>query len=123
MWRRSASGPEFALIHRPAYDDWSFPKGKLLPAEDELEGALREVREETGLSCVAGSPAGRDRYRDRKGRVKEVAYWSMQPTDGRFAPSDEVDRLEWLPLAEAVKRLTYGRDRRLLRRLKPKGAA
>lgn len=123
VWRPSDGGPEFALVHRPAYDDWSFPKGKLNEGEAELAGALREVREETGLSCVAGAPAGRERYRDRKGRLKEVAYWAMRPEGGRFEPSDEVDRLEWLPLEEAAERLTYPRDRRLLRRLRVEGVA
>jgi 8-oxo-dGTP diphosphatase len=118
VWRPSKRGPEVALVHRPAYDDWSFPKGKLAPGESELEGALREVREETGLTCEAGSPAGRERYRDRKGRMKEVTYWTMRPTGGSFDPNSEVDRLDWLPVDEALERLSYPRDAALLRRLR-----
>jgi 8-oxo-dGTP diphosphatase len=116
--RRRNGGPaEVALIHRPAYDDWTLPKGKLNPGETHEEAALREVREETGLDCRLGEPAGQVHYRDRKGRPKVVRYWTMQPvgpSDGQFAPNTEVDQLRWIPLAEAGPALTYDHDRKIL---------
>jgi 8-oxo-dGTP diphosphatase len=121
--RRTDGGPvEVALIHRPAYDDWTLPKGKLNPGETHEEAALREVKEETGLVCHLGDPAGQVNYRDRKGRPKVVRYWTMDPvgtTQGEFVPNDEVDRLRWIPLAEAPPVLTYDHDRQILESLKP----
>jgi 8-oxo-dGTP pyrophosphatase MutT (NUDIX family) len=115
---------EVAVIHRPRYDDWSFPKGKLDDGEDAEAGALREVWEETGLSCRLVAPLGETRYRDRRGRPKVVRYWLMEPRDGGPAPSfvanDEVDALRWLPPEEAARLLTYPHDRDLLDRL-PRG--
>jgi 8-oxo-dGTP diphosphatase len=120
--RRRNGGPvEVALIHRPAYDDWTLPKGKLNPGETHEEAALREVREETGLDCRLGEPAGQVHYRDRKGRPKVVRYWTMQPvgpSDGQFAPNAEVDQLRWIPLAEAGSALTYDHDRKILESVK-----
>ena len=122
--RQRDGGPvEVALIHRPAYDDWTLPKGKLNPGETHEEAALREVKEETGLVCDLGVPAGQVGYRDRKGRPKVVRYWTMQPagpTDAQFLPNDEVDRLRWVPLEEAGPALTYDHDRRILASVKPK---
>ena len=121
--RRKDGGPvEVALIHRPAYDDWTLPKGKLDPGETHEEAALREVKEETGLECHLGDPAGQVSYRDRKGRPKVVRYWTMEPvgtTGGEFVPNGEVDRLRWVPLAEAGRVLTYDHDRQILESLKP----
>jgi ADP-ribose pyrophosphatase YjhB (NUDIX family) len=105
------------VVHRPAYDDWTLPKGKLQKGETEEEAALREVLEETGLRCSLGLPVGSMRYRDRKGRVKSVSYWLMRPEDGRFDPTSEVDQAEWVPLTQIPDRLTYLRDRQLLREL------
>ncbi len=106
------------LVHRPRYDDWSLPKGKADPGERDEDTALREVEEETGLRCSLGAPAGRTRYRDSKGRDKVVHYWLMEPasdaTDDAFVPNDEVDEIRWCSVAEAVKRLTYAHDRKLL---------
>jgi 8-oxo-dGTP pyrophosphatase MutT (NUDIX family) len=120
--RRPDGGPvEVALIHRPAYDDWTLPKGKLNPGETHEEAALREVKEETGLDCRLGEPAGRVHYRDRKGRPKVVRYWTMRPvgsSDGQFAPNAEVDQLRWMPLAEAGPALTYDHDRKVLESVK-----
>jgi 8-oxo-dGTP diphosphatase len=113
--RSGSLGPEVGLVHRPKYDDWTFPKGKLTDGETEEEGALREVLEETGLRCLLGAFLGSRRYRDRHGRDKIVRYWRMTPVDGTFQPSDEVDRFEWLPISQALERLTYPRDRGLLR--------
>jgi len=120
--RRPDGGPvEVALIHRPAYDDWTLPKGKLNPGETHEEAALREVKEETGLDCRLGEPAGQVNYRDRKGRPKVVRYWTMRPvdsSDGQFAPNAEVDQLRWMPLAEAGPALTYDHDRKILESVK-----
>jgi 8-oxo-dGTP diphosphatase len=103
-----------AVVHRPRYDDWSLPKGKLDPGETWEEAALREVREETGLECELGEELSSTTYHDRKGRFKLVRYWLMDPVEGEFAPNDEVDELRWLAPAEAVALLTYPRDQQLV---------
>jgi 8-oxo-dGTP diphosphatase len=102
-----------AVVHRPRYDDWSLPKGKLDPGETWEEAALREVREETGLECELREELSSTRYHDRKGRSKLVRYWLMDPVGGEFAPNDEVDELRWLTPAEASALLTYPRDKEL----------
>jgi 8-oxo-dGTP diphosphatase len=102
-----------AVVHRPRYDDWSLPKGKLDPGETSEEAALREVREETGLACELGRELSSTSYHDRKGRSKVVRYWLMEPVGGEFAPNDEVDELRWLEPAEAAALLTYPRDAEL----------
>lgn len=107
----------FALVHRPRYDDWSFPKGKLVDGEAEDAAALREVLEETGLQCRLDVHVGTVTYQDRNGRPKVVTYWTMTPDDGSFAPSDEVDELRWLAVDDALASLTYAHDRELLRRV------
>jgi 8-oxo-dGTP diphosphatase len=105
-----------AVIHRPRYDDWSLPKGKLFAGEEPLEGALREAEEETGLRCVAGAFLERVSYTDRSGRTKAVDYWLMEPDAGSFVPGDEVDELRWLEPEEAESTLTYERDRQTARK-------
>lgn len=105
------------LVHRPAYDDWAFPKGKLERNESEEEAALREVEEETGLRCRLGRELGITRYHDSRGRPKTVRYWQMTPIGGALAPADEVDDARWVPLAEAPALLTYARDVELLAQL------
>jgi len=102
-----------AVVHRPRYDDWSLPKGKLDPGETWEEAALREVREETGLECELGEELSSTRYHDRKGRSKLVRYWLMDPVAGEFGPNDEVDELRWLAPADAAALLTYPRDKEL----------
>jgi 8-oxo-dGTP diphosphatase len=104
-----------AVVHRPRYDDWSLPKGKLDPGETWEEAALREVREETGLECDLGEELSSTRYHDRKGRSKLVRYWLMDPVGGEFAPNDEVDELRWLAPAEAARELSYPHDAELVR--------
>ena len=104
-----------ALVHRPRYDDWSFPKGKLLNGETDEQAALREVEEETGLRCRAGARVGTVTYEDRHGRPKVVHYFRMEPIDGTFAPNDEVDELRWATREEADELLTYRHDRDVLR--------
>lgn len=106
---------EITVVHRPRYDDWSWPKGKLDEDESYEHAALREVEEETGLVCRLVRPFGWTAYLDRKGREKIVRYWLMEPADGTFHPSEEVDRLRWLTVEEALQLLTYERDRALLR--------
>ncbi|MFI5121933.1 MAG: NUDIX hydrolase [Vicinamibacteria bacterium] len=109
--------PKVAVVHRPQYDDWSLPKGKLEPGESWSDGALREVEEETGLRCELGHELEPARYRDRKGRDKLVRWWLMRPLGGEFVAGDEVDELRWLSLAEALDLLDYAHDRELLRSL------
>jgi 8-oxo-dGTP diphosphatase len=109
---------EVAVVHRPRYDDWSFPKGKLDPGETFEDAALREVREETGLLCKLGAELASARYEDNKGRPKVVRYWLMKVVDDPgFEPNDEVDDLRWLTPGAARELLTYERDRELLRSL------
>ena len=117
VWRRGDRGLEVALVHRPKYDDWSFPKGKLDPGECWEEAALREVEEEIGLRCRLGHELPPTAYADDKGRSKVVRYWLMEPLDGAFSASREVDEMRWLPVAEARALLTYEHDRELLREL------
>ena len=115
VWRRRAGGIEVALVHRPRYDDWSFPKGKLDRGESWEDAAVREVEEEIGLRCRLGHELPPTSYRDNKGRAKVVRYWMMEPLDGEFAPSHEVDEVRWLTPADADRLLSYGHDRALLR--------
>jgi 8-oxo-dGTP diphosphatase len=111
----SVGGPEILLVHRPKYDDWSLPKGKLERGEREEDAARREVAEETGYECRLLEELGVRRYEDRHGRPKQVRYWHMQPITAEvFTPSDEVDEIRWLPVDEAVTLLTYEGDRRLI---------
>jgi 8-oxo-dGTP diphosphatase len=115
VWKVTPKGvPKVLLIHRPRYDDWSIPKGKLDPGESHREAALREVEEETGLRCRIGTELPEVRYTDRKGRPKRVRYWRMEPIDGAFAPNDEVDEVRWSSIDEAMALLTYEHDRLVL---------
>jgi len=114
LWRAGSREFEVALIHRPRYDDWTFPKGKSLPGESDHACALREVQEETGLQCELSVELPPTEYVDRKGRAKIVRYWIMKPISGRFRPNKEVDELRWLPLSDAPQLLSYERDCELL---------
>jgi 8-oxo-dGTP diphosphatase len=109
--------PEVAVVHRPKYDDWSLPKGKLRPDEEWAEGALREVEEETGQRCEVQGELGATHYTDGKGRPKEVRWFRMRPLGGEFTPGDEVDELRWLEPEAAAGLLDYEHDRRLVRGL------
>jgi 8-oxo-dGTP pyrophosphatase MutT (NUDIX family) len=113
--RSTRSGhTEIAVIHRPQYDDWTLPKGKIEPDETAEDCALREVREETGLRCELIRPLGCTAYVDRRGRDKVACYWVMDVRGGKFRPGIEVDKLQWLSVDAAIKRLTYHRDQTLL---------
>lgn len=116
--RRGNDRCETCLVHRPKYDDWSLPKGKLDDGESFEEAALREVAEETGYECRLGRALGEVRYRDSKDRPKVVLYWVMWPVagEGEFVPDDEIDRIRWIAVEEAPSVLTYWRDRDVLER-------
>ena len=102
------------LVHRPKYDDWTLPKGKLQPGECWQEAAVREVAEETGYQAQVTGPAGSVRYSVR-GVPKVVRFWHMAPVgDSEFRPSEEVDQVEWLAIDEAIERLTYPTEKKLV---------
>jgi 8-oxo-dGTP diphosphatase len=120
LWRPgdadSAEGAvEVAVIHRPRYDDWSLPKGKVDPGETAPVAAVREVFEETGHRCVLGRRLDTVSYPIDLG-IKKVYYWAARSTGGEFAHGKEVDELVWLPVADAMKKLDYAQDRKVLRR-------
>lgn len=101
-------------MHRPRYDDWTIPKGKREEGESDLECAVREVEEETGLVGRPGLELLEVRYVDKKGRPKEVRYWAMSVAGGDGVLRHEVDAVAWLTLDEAARRLTYQRDAEVL---------
>jgi 8-oxo-dGTP diphosphatase len=114
VWRLTGDSVEILLIHRDRDSDWTLPKGKLDKGESDLQGALREVQEETGMVCKPGVSIGTMRYGLSNGRIKRVHYWSMQAVDGSFTPNDEVDEIVWAPAAAAGRILSYERDRDLV---------
>jgi 8-oxo-(d)GTP phosphatase len=109
---------EVAVIHRPRYDDWSLPKGKVDPGETAAVAAVREVLEESGHRCVLGRRLDTVSYPiDSPFRgIKKVYYWAARTTGGEFTPGKEVDELVWLPVVEAMSKLNYAKDRKVLRR-------
>ena len=119
IWRQRANEIEVALVHRPKYSDWTFPKGKLDAGENFEQAAWREVWEETGFDCVLGAELQSVAYSDSQGRSKLVRYWAMQQKDPSvdFQPNDEVDQLQWHRLADAAAMLTYEHDADLLESL------
>jgi 8-oxo-dGTP diphosphatase len=108
-----------ALVHRPRFDDWSLPKGKLKRHEHPLTAAVREVREETGVDALVGArlpTVGYDVWADDELREKVVDYWAMTATgDVPWRAGREVDEVIWLPVEQALQRLSYPHDRRVLR--------
>jgi 8-oxo-dGTP pyrophosphatase MutT (NUDIX family) len=119
-WIEAAGGVvvrdgEVALVHRPRYDDWTLPKGKLDPGESFEEAAVREVQEETGLHSRLVRELPATTY-NVTGRPKVVRYWLMEVEhEGPFVPNDETDQLRWVAPDEALRMLTYDRDRDVLR--------
>lgn len=107
-------GGDVLLVHRPRYDDWSFPKGKLDPDEHVTTAAVREVAEETGLDIRLGPALATQRYDTGRGRMKTVNYWvgRVQGDDdvSRYLANEEIDQVAWVPWAEARSRLTYDHD-------------
>jgi 8-oxo-dGTP diphosphatase len=115
VYRTTEEGDlEVLLVHRPAYDDWTFPKGKADSGETDEACALREVEEETGLRCALEEKLPETRYVDSRGRSKVVRYFAMRPLDGAFAAHAEIDDARWLPFEATAAALTYQRDRELL---------
>ncbi|WP_272938768.1 NUDIX hydrolase [Mycolicibacterium duvalii] len=117
LWRpQDGSGePEVAIIHRPRYDDWSLPKGKVDPGETEPVTAVREIAEETGFQSQLGRRLASVSYPIEEG-VKKVRYWAARAVGGDFTVNHEVDELKWLPVRQAMDQLGYPHDRKVLRR-------
>jgi 8-oxo-(d)GTP phosphatase len=112
-------GDRVALVHRPRYDDWTLPKGKHEPGEDDVATALREVQEETGFHGRIERDLGVIRYTvEKHGAVlpKVVRYYVMRVGAGAFEPNREVDELRWVTREQAAQLLTYERDREVLAR-------
>jgi 8-oxo-dGTP pyrophosphatase MutT (NUDIX family) len=111
VWRRNKAGDlEVVLVHRPRYDDWSLPKGKVDPGETDEQAALREVHEETTIRAKLGPELPTTVYLDRSGKQKRVRYWAMTIRKGAPAGDNEVDKAVWVALSEASGRLTYPHD-------------
>lgn len=118
LWRPAEPGSPDALVavvHRPRYDDWSLPKGKVDPGETQPVTAVREVEEETGYACELGRRLATVSYPVDE-RPKRVVYWAARTLGGEFTANSEVDELEWLTVKQAIKRLHYPDDRKVLRR-------
>ncbi len=115
LWRPRRKTIEVAVIHRPRYDDWSLPKGKVDLGEAEPVTAVREIFEETGHCARLGRRLGAVSYPIQQG-VKKVRYFSARSLGGEFVAGTEVDDLVWLPVADAMKKLGYAHDRKILRR-------
>lgn len=117
LWRpgRDTAEAEVAVIHRPRYDDWSLPKGKIDPGETEPVAAVREIFEETGHRAHLGRYLHRVTYPIEQG-LKKVRYWAARSIGGEFTPGREVDELVWLAVPDATNKLSYDRDRKVLRR-------
>lgn len=109
--RRKARHTEFLVVHRPRYDDWSLPKGKLDPDERFFTAAAREIEEETGSRARKLTKLGSIAYSSLGGKPKVVRYWLFEHEGGKFKPNSEVDEVRWVRAADALQLLTYPRDR------------
>lgn len=120
LWRNSPHSPDeisVALVHRPKYDDWSFPKGKIDPGETSVDAAVREVAEETGFEARLGRYLSTVTYPIPGHRkMKKVDYWAAYALDGKFEPNSEVDELRWVTPEQAESQLSYPMDHKILRR-------
>ena len=117
LWRDGDHGKLLAVVHRPKYDDWTLPKGKLEKGESWESAALREIREETGCRAKLGKFAGCASYMSGK-RPKIVLYWHMELVkEGKFEPTDEIDKLVWMTPEEAATKVFYSGEKELLRKI------
>jgi 8-oxo-dGTP diphosphatase len=114
LWRQDADQVLVAVVHRPRYEDWTLPKGKLHPGEHPLIAATREVQEETGAQVEVGRRLSSAEYRFGADAVKRVSYWAMRYRGGEHVAGDEVDQLRWATVAEATQQLSYPVDRGVL---------
>jgi 8-oxo-dGTP pyrophosphatase MutT (NUDIX family) len=118
VWRRGDDGRvEVLLVHRPKYDDWTLPKGKLDAGERYQDAARREVEEETGVRGALGEELPTTSYTDRHGRPKVVRYWAIEAEGGDFRPNREVDEVRWLPAEDAIAALSYDHDGEVVKAL------
>lgn len=117
VWRTGpGTGVQVCLVHRPRYDDWTLPKGKLEAGEHAMSAAVREVAEEADVCGVPQVRLPSIRYRSSDGLPKVVDFWSMRAVAcGAFRPNDEVDQVRWLGVDEAVRQLTYRHDAEVVR--------
>jgi len=114
LWRETGDKKEVAVIHRPRYDDWTLPKGKRESGETWQETAIREVIEETGCGAILQGFAGSVSY-TVDGVAKIILFWNMiADCKGEFEPNDEVDQLVWLPLDQAIHKVSYDSEKKLL---------
>lgn len=118
VWRSSKKEPEILLVHRPRWEDWSFPKGKLDQSEPAYAAAVREVEEETGLVVGLGPRLPDTQYTVTGGQTKTVHYWCAKaPKHGdisSYEPNVEIDHLRWVPASKALRTLSYPYDSELL---------
>lgn len=115
--RRGGNGePEYLIVHRPRYGDWTLPKGKVDNAETFLETALRELKEETGITGKKPRLIGSVGYLTKGDNAKVVRWWLVDAGKGEFTPNSEVDKARWVSLAKGRRELTYRNDRKVLER-------
>ena len=116
LYRMEGGSPRCAVVHRPRYDDWSLPKGKVDAGESLPVTTVREIAEETGFTAAIESRIGTTAYPLKENTRKEVTYWSALAHGGEFEPNSEVDELRWLPVEDAKHLVSYALDRKILTR-------